>query len=389
MLDFIHESPVKIIFGENNLPAVVDETRRYGKRVLLVLGGESFRKNGYYETLTIALKNAYMEIFEMSGIRTPVLSKVREGIALCREKEIDVILGIGGGTCMDVAKAIAFGVPRKEDVWGYFTGEFQGKGLSHLPVGTIVTFPSSGSELDPDAQITNDETGEPLGLDCISPDFAWLNPSFMMSVDTENLVKGQITAFVQLSLGYLGVERSEVPERVSMALIKSILSNLQKSVEEPLSQEPRANLMLATALTVSGIPTFGKDGEWVIYPLQAVMQSVCHVPYTISLAVLFPYWLEGVYDGQEIFKDYFANVFELVIAGKTDEQILHDGIEKIFELYRSFGYPVNFKECSKHIEEEKLKEMIEMIGPLPSIFTELTTEKVETMMIHSIKGIYA
>ena len=100
MLDFIHQSPVKIIFGESNLFAVVEETRRFGERVLLVLGGESFRKNGHYEKLTTALLNADMEIYEMSGIRTPILSKVREGIALCREKEIDVILGIGGGTCI-------------------------------------------------------------------------------------------------------------------------------------------------------------------------------------------------------------------------------------------------------------------------------------------------
>jgi hypothetical protein len=386
MLDFIHQSPVKIIFGESNLFAVVEETRRFGERVLLVLGGESFRKNGHYEKLTTALLNADMEIYEMSGIRTPILSKVREGIALCREKEIDVILGIGGGTCMDMAKAIAFGVFREEDVWGYFTGEFQGEGLSHLPVGTIVTFPSSGSELDPDAQITNDETGESMGLDCIFPDFAWLNPSFMMSISNENLVKGQITAFVQLSIGYLGLERSEVPERVSVALIKSILSNLRKSVEEPLNQEPRANLMLASALTVSGMPTFGKDGEWAIYPLQAVMQNICQVPYTISLAVLFPYWLDMVYGGQEIFKDYFVNVFDMEIAGKTDEQILHDGIKQILELYRSFGYPVNFKECSNRIDEGRLKEMIEMIGPISSIYTELTTEKIESMMIRSIKG---
>lgn len=294
MLDFIHQSPVKIIFGESNLPAVMEETRRYGKCVLLVLGGESFRKNGYYEVLTTALNNANMEIFEMSGIKTPILSKVREGIALCLEKKIDVILGIGGGTCMDMAKAIAFGVPRKEDIWGYFTGEFHGNGLSHLPVGTIVTFPSSGSELDPDVQITNDETGKPMGLDCIYPDFAWLNPAFMMSIDTENLVKGQITAFVQLSLGYLGVERSEVSERVSLALMKSILDNLRKSIESPLNKESRANLMLASALTVSGVSTYGKDGDWAIYPLQSVMQSVCQVPYTISLAVLFPYWLDMV-----------------------------------------------------------------------------------------------
>lgn len=288
-----------------------------------------------------------------------------------------------------MAKAIAFGVPRKEDVWGYFTGEFQGNGLSHLPVGTIVTYPSSGSELDPDAQITNDVTSEPMGIDCITPDFAWINPSFMMSIDTDNLVKGQLTAFAQLSLGYLGLERSEVSERVSVVLIKTILDNLRKSIEEPQNQEPRANLMLASALTVSGVPTFGKDGDWAIYPLQSVMQKACQVPYTISLAVLFPYWLDMVYGGQEIFKDYFNNIFDMDIARKTNEQILHDGIEEILELYRSFGYPVNFQECSNHIEKDKIKEMIKMLGPMPSIYTELTTEKIETMMLHSIKGIYA
>lgn len=385
-MDFIQQSPVKMIFGENQLGKVIEETKKYGKRVLLVMGGESFRKNGYYDTLASALSEADMEIFELSRIKAPMLSKVREGITFCRKNKIDVILGIGGGTCMDVAKTIAFGVAQEEDIWDYLSGKFDGIGCDHLPVGTIVTFPSSGSDIDGATQITSDETGEQMGLNSIFPNFAWLNPSYMMSIDADHLVRGQITAFVQLSIGYLGLERSDVSENVAIAIMKSILRNLKKSINEPTNKEARANLMLASALTVSGVTTMGKDGDWVMYPMQAVMQNACKVPYTVSLAVLFPYWLKVVYSGQDIFKEYFVKVFGLDINGKNDKEILYEGISKILEMYRSFNYPTTFTEVSNSIDEKTMKEMIDMLGPMPSIYTEFTTEKMKSMMLNSING---
>ena len=387
MIDFIHSFPGKLLFGESLLSDVIKEIRQYGSRVLLIMGGESFRKNGYFDILTNSLSAADIEIFEMSGIRKPMLSKVHEGIALCREKKIDVILGIGGGTCMDVAKTIAFGVMQKEDIRSYLTGEFSGEGLPHLPVGTIPTFPSSGSDLNSSTQITCDKTGQQAGLNCVFPDFAWLNPAFMMSIDEKNLIQGQITSFVQLAMGYTGLERSEISENVSVTMMKAILSNLRKSIDERANQTVRADLMLTNALTVTGITTFGKSGDWVMYPLQSVMQTVCNVPYVISLAVLFPYWIRAVYSGQEVFKDFFVNVFDLDIIGKDDKQILEVGIQKIFEIYRSFNYPVNFKEASDNISIPLLKTEIEKFGPVESVYMKFSTEEIETMMLNSINGI--
>lgn len=387
MRDFIYQSPVKMLFGEDQLNNVVEETKRYGKKVLLVFGGNSFRKNGHHKHLVTALEEADMEIYEMDGVKSPLLSKVREGIDFCKENDIEVILGIGGGTCMDVAKTIAFGVKQSEDILKYLTGEVSGEGLTCLPVGTIVTYPSSGSDLDAATQITDDETGEQMGLDCVYPSFAWLNPEFMMSLDNQSLVRGQITSFVHLSLAYLGLERSQVSEDIAVTMMKSIIKNLHNSIHDSEDKASRANLMLLSSLAINGITSMGKIGDWSMYPMQGIMQSACKVPYTISIGVFFPYWLKNVSGNHDIFKNYFENVFDITCDDKENNTIIEEGINKIFDLYREFEYPTCFSEASTSIDEKFIKSCTEMLASMPSIYTDWTSEKVERMLFEAIQGI--
>ena len=159
MNEFMYYNPVKLFCGEHQLSNVIKEIQQYGHRVLLILGGESFIKNGNYQPLVDALEAAHIEREELRGNRVPSLNVVRKGIALCREKNIDCVLGIGGGCCMDIAKTIAFGVKQSRDIWDYVTYQAEPDTQEHLPVGMIPTFPSSGSDMNGSAQITNDATG--------------------------------------------------------------------------------------------------------------------------------------------------------------------------------------------------------------------------------------
>ena len=387
MKDFVYHNPVKMFCGESQEKAVVDEVARFGDTVLLILGGESFVKNGNYAALTAALDDAGLTRYELAGNRVPSLATVRRGIALCREQGIDCVLGIGGGCCMDIAKTIAFGVGQPGDVWEYLTGARAPESAGHLPVGTIPTFPSSGSDMNGATQITHDETGEQAGLSGIYPDFAWLNPAYIASLPLQSFIEGQLTSFVQVSIAYLGPERSEPAERMALALMDLMRDGLRRLVADPGSYAARTDLMVAAALNVNGLTSLGKTGDWSLYPLEGIVQNYYGVGYKQAITVLFPYWVKRCYSGQQVFKDYFARVFGIECAGKSDERILSEGLRALFGLYREFGFPTSFSEVRRREEDlEALRAAIGTVGDVPSVYTHFTAEKIGEMIREAIVG---
>jgi alcohol dehydrogenase len=388
MKEFIYENQVKLIYGENNIGEVINEIKKYGSKVLLVIGGSSFNKNGYYKAFTESLKKENIDFINFSGHKYPSLQKVREGIEICRKETVDCVLGIGGGTCMDVAKTIAFGVKQEHDIWEYLIGAYPTDGSKHLPVGTIVTYPSSGSEMDGATQITDDETRIQVGLSGVYPDFSWINPEYIMSLDNNELAYGQITSFVQISISYLGLERSTISEALAATLMKEILSNLEKAMNNTKDRESRGSMMITSALNVSGIINLGKDGDWSIYPLEGIIQNYYDVNYTRAITIIFPYWLKHIYGGQKIFKSYFKNVLNLDVENKSDEEVLQDGLNKIFEVYRKFNIATKFSGIKEvAMNENELREIIESIGEVPSQYGLFTYKKIKDLIIDSIYGI--
>ncbi len=442
MNDFIYHNPVKMFFGETHTEAVISQIKQYGSKVLPILGGESFVRNGNYARLTRAMDQAGVERHELSGNRAPLLSTVRDGIELCRSQHIDCVLGIGGGCCMDIAKTIAFGAKQPADIWDYLTGQVQPETGDHLPVGTIPTFPSSGSDMNGSTQITHDETGEQAGLSGVFPNFAWLNPSYVASLPLSSFIEGQLTAFVQVSIAYLGLERSHVAERMALSLMDLLREGLRRLMAEPASPRARADLMLASALNVNGLTSLGKSGDWSLYPLQTIAQRACGVGYKHAITVLFPYWLKQCFSGQQVFKDYFEQAFGIDPTGKGDEQVLEEGLRALFDLYREFGFPTSFSQVAKQGERtdapqtampdggtvqaagpldadalrtegqaaaldadipravtpeadaqqmagpgaDELRAAVLSIGDVPSMYTTFTAEKTVTMLREAIDG---
>lgn len=384
MIEFEFKNPVTLFFGENQMDKVILEVKKYGKNVLLILGGGSFKNNGYYTPLIMKMKQAGLTIYELENNRFPSLNVARQGIKLCSEKDIDIVIGIGGGVCMDLAKTIAFGAAHPYDIWEYLTGQHEYDN-THLPVGTIVTYPSSGSEMDGATQITHDVTKEQAGLSGVFPNFAWLNTEYAMSIPTAELAYAQITSFVQVSIGFLSLERSTVSEAVSIAVMKEILSNLTSAMKNPLDKNARANMLLSSALNVSGILSFGKMGDWSMYPLQGIMQDYYDVNYTRAITIMFPYWLEKIYAGQEIFRKYFEDVLEIDVQNIPETELLKTAKEALLALYKKFGIVTSFHELKEEKKSrEGLYQSIENMGEIPSQYGNFTTEKIIQMCKNSI-----
>ena len=387
-MEFTYYNPVKLFHGATKIGEVAEEVKSFGDKVLLITGGESFHKNGYFDKLKTELEEKNVQIYEISGNRKPLLSTVRKGMELVKAENISSILGIGGGVCMDLAKTIAFGVKQTTDIWDILSYAKSLDTMEHLPVGTIVTFPSSGSDMNGSTQITNDETGENVGLAEVYPNFSWQNPEYMLSIENEALISAQMTAYVQLALGYIGLGKSDIAENTSLALMNTLLDNLDKAIADSNDVDARSTLMTISALTVNGLTTLGKAGEWVLYPLNTIVMDYCNVAYKPCITVIFPYWIKMIYDGQEEINSYFNKAFDVVIEGREKKDILKDGLKAIFKLYRKYNLPINYSEIHEVKENsEALQESLEMLAGMQSIYTELTTEKVMQMINEAIHGI--
>lgn len=387
-MEFTYYNPVKLFHGATKIGEVAEEVKSFGDKVLLITGGESFHKNGYFDKLKTELEEKNVQIYEISGNRKPLLSTVRKGMELVKAENISSILGIGGGVCMDLAKTIAFGVKQTTDIWDILSYAKSPDTMEHLPVGTIVTFPSSGSDMNGSTQITNDETEENAGLAEVYPNFSWQNPEYMLSIENEALISAQMTAYVQLALGYIGLGKSDIAENTSLALMNTLLDNLDKAIADSNDVDARSTLMTISALTVNGLTTLGKAGDWVLYPLNTIVMDYCNVAYKPCITVIFPYWIKMIYDGQEEINSYFNKAFDVVIEGREKKDILKDGLKAIFKLYRKYNLPINYSEIHEVKENsEALQESLEMLAGMQSIYTELTTEKVMQMINEAIHGI--
>lgn len=387
-MEFTYYNPVKLFHGATKIGEVAEEVKSFGDKVLLITGGESFHKNGYFDKLKTELEEKNVQIYEISGNRKPLLSTVRKGMELVKAENISSILGIGGGVCMDLAKTIAFGVKQTTDIWDILSYAKSLDTMEHLPVGTIVTFPSSGSDMNGSTQITNDETGENVGLAEVYPNFSWQNPEYMLSIENEALISAQMTAYVQLALGYIGLGKSDIAENTSLALMNTLLDNLDKAIADSNDVDARSTLMTISALTVNGLTTLGKAGDWVLYPLNTIVMDYCNVAYKPCITVILPYWIKMIYDGQEEINSYFNKAFDVVIEGREKKDILKDGLKAIFKLYRKYNLPINYSEIHEVKENsEALQESLEMLAGMQSIYTELTTEKVMQMINEAIHGI--
>lgn len=210
MKDFVYNGGARIIYGADQMQTVTQEIAKLGQRLLIVPTG-SFVASGHYEAPETCLKAAGLTVFCLPAGKKSLLRKANEGIRLCTQEQIKVMLGIGCGVSMDLAKAIAFGALHADTpLEKYLTYELSTEGLAQLPVVTIPTNPMSGSETNADIQLTLDGSGLQVGCPVGNAVFTWLNPDYAMFLPRRILAYGQMTAFVQLSINYLNLSRDIV-----------------------------------------------------------------------------------------------------------------------------------------------------------------------------------
>jgi alcohol dehydrogenase len=379
MQDFIFHNSTKLIFGKDTEQSVGQEALSYGKRLLLHYGGGSIKISGLYERVVQSLLEQGIEIFELAGVKpNPRVSLVREGIELCKEKKIDLILAVGGGSVIDSAKAIAAGAKYDGDVWDFYDGKAEI--TESLPIGLVLTIPAAGSESSSGSVITNEDgwykraTGHPS----LRPRFAILNPVLTYTLPAYQTACGITDMMAHILERYFTNEKNvELTDRLCEATLKTITHNASVVMEDPINYAARAEIMWSGTIAHNDLLGTGRIGDWGSHDIEHEISGIYDIAHGAGLAIIFPAWMKHVYKHDvNRFVQYANRVWNVEIDLNNLEKTALVGIKKTEEFFRSIGMPTTLKEVNIDAEhfEQMAKKGTER-GPLGN-FVKLYEEDV-------------
>lgn len=387
MKNFEYWNPTRIFFGRGETDRVGQECRRYGERVLLVYGGGSIKKNGLYDRVVRRLQEAGCTVFELSGVQpNPLISKVREGIGICQRERIDIVLAVGGGSVIDTAKIVASGVCYGGDPWDFFTG--RGTILRKIPLGVVLTIAATGSEMNRNAVITNEETKEKLVVKnpVLFPDFSILDPENTFTVPKDQTVYGIVDMMAHVFEQYFHpTPETPLQDRLAEAIMKTVIEYTPRVLENPAEYDARATIMWCGTIALNHLIEAGTAGEWATHRIELELSGVYDIPHGAGLAILFPQWMEYVLPLiPHKFAQFAERVWEIPREGRDDMGLGRAGIERTREWFREIGAPTTLREVG--IGEERLEEMAERVarrGPIGTVKV-LTKEDILTIYRRSL-----
>lgn len=358
MINFVFQNTTKIIFGKETESLVGAEMSKIGKKVLLHYGGGSIKKSGLYDRVIKSLKEAHIEIVELEGVKpNPRLSLVQEGIKICKGEGIDSILAVGGGSVIDSAKAIAAGVMYDGDVWDFYTGK--GEITQALPVAVILTIPAAGSESSGSSVITNEDGWykKGAGSDALRPQFSILNPVLTYTLPNYQTACGAVDMFAHILERYFtNVQNVELIDRMSEAVMKTIIENAPKALEDPTDYDSRAEIMWAGTLAHNDLLSTGRIGDWASHDIEHEISGIYDIAHGAGLAIVFPAWMKYVYKHDiPRFAQYANRVWNVDINPFNMEEAAVEGIKRTKRFFKSIGMPVSLQDAN--IPLDRIPEM--------------------------------
>lgn len=361
MYPFEYCNPTKIVFGENTVQSVGSHIVSTGmKNILLVYGRASIKKNGVYDTVAASLQQAGIEWTEWSGVSpNPLRSHAQAGIELAREKGVDGILAVGGGSVIDEAKAIALGVPAECDFWDYYVNRTSTVADKALPLATILTLPATGTEMNGGTVITDDESREKLAVinPVLNPKFSILDPKTTVSVPPDYVAYSASDAISHTIESYLTRPDGFMPVQDGYAegVVKAIMASTERILEDPFDLEARAAMMWAATLAWNFLGSSGV-GPWTTpaHTLEHPMSGLFDVAHGAGLAVTGPAWMTWESRRRTSRIASFARNI-MGVAEEDDAAACKKGIEKFRAWLSKIGNPVSLRECN--IQKEQIPEL--------------------------------
>lgn len=362
MQNFEYYTPTRIIFGKETEQKVGDLIKaQQCKKVLIHFGGQSAKKSGLLDRIKASLDNASIAYVELGGVvPNPMLSLVYQGIELCKKENVDFILAVGGGSVIDSAKAIAYGVAEPEkDVWELYDRKRQATAC--LPVATVLTIAAAGSEMSESSVITKDDGMIKRGYsnNLSRPKFSILNPELTMTLPAYQTASGNVDILMHTMERYFTPNSTmQITDSIAEGLLKTVMKNSQILAKDPQNYEARAEIMWSGSLAHNGLTGCGGGaGDWATHMLEHELSGLYGVTHGAGLAAIWGHWARYVYKNiLPRFERFAINVMGVEPQASAEQTALK-GIEAMENFFRSINMPTNLKELGVNATAEDIAEM--------------------------------
>ena len=345
MQKFVYEYATKVYFGEGAAKEhLAEAVSGYGANVMLAYGGGSVKKNGIYDEVKTILEDAGKKVVDFNGIMSnPTYAKVQEGAKLAKEKEIDFIVAVGGGSVIDCCKIVAAQAKTDKDLWEIEMTDHQFP-ADVLPMGAIVTASGTGAEMNGGAVITNEEKVIKAGMAAAAPRFAILDPAYTASVPKMQVISGAFDTLSHAMETYFGnSDQDNVSDDVALAIMKNTVVNMKRLMGNVDDMQARGNLMWDSAMAENGILKVGRVTDFQAHQIEHQLGAYTDCNHGQGLAVIHPaYYRHVVRDEEEKFARFAKEVF--------DADTAEAGVEALSDFIRACGLPTKMGELKSKVE---------------------------------------
>lgn len=387
MQSFDYMTPTRLIFGRESIVKLPEVMHPLGRRVLMTYGSGSIKRIGLYDRVKDLLKD--FEIFELSDIQpNPKYDpSVLEGVRICKESKIDVILAVGGGSVLDCSKAIAAGAKYEGDPWDLIS--YKVKAQAALPIVDILTLAATGSEYDYFGVISRTETNDKIGYGdpLLYPVCSILDPVYTFSVSKKQTAAGCADAMNHTIEQYFVADSTLLNDGFCESMLKSLMVNTRKCLENPEDYTARAEMMLCCTYGCNGILSLGNsESGWPCHGIEHALSAYYDITHGEGLAIITPRWMRHILSEKTIdrFVKYGINVFG-IDSTLPKEEIADKAIEATYAFFESIGIPMHLREVG--IDDSRIDEMAHHIAVnegLDKAYAPLTEQDIKEILIASL-----
>ena len=387
MQNFDYQTPTRLIFGKGVVEKLPEVLAPLGKKVLLTYGGGSIKKIGLYQKVLELLKG--FEIVELSGIQpNPKYDpSVLEGVRLCKEHGIEVILSVGGGSVLDCSKAIAAGACYDGDPWDLIS--YKVKAQAALPIVDIITLAATGSEYDCGGVISRTETNDKIGYmdEHLFPAASFLDPTYTFTVSRKQTAAGIADAMNHTIEQYFTEDSTLLNDGFCESMLRSLMVNGRKCLENPEDYTARAEMMFCCTLGCNGILSMGSSySGWPCHGIEHALSAYYDITHGEGLAIITPPWMRHILSERtlERFVKYGVNVFG-IDASLDKWEIANKAIDATYDFFKSIGIPMSLREVG--IDDSRLDEMAHHIAVgegLENAYVPLDEKDIKEILVASL-----
>lgn len=387
MQNFDYMTPTRLIFGRDAIAKLPEVMTKFGKKILLTYGGGSIQKIGLYQKVLEMLKG--YDIVELPGIQpNPKYDpSVLDGVRLCKEHNVDVILSVGGGSVLDCSKAIAAGAKYDGDPWDLIS--YKVKAKAALPIVDILTLAATGSEYDCGGVISRTETNDKIGYidPLLFPVVSILDPVYTFTVSKKQTAAGIADAMNHTIEQYFVEDSTLLNDGFCESMLRSLMTNGRKCLENPEDYTARAEMMLACTYGCNGILALGNSySGWPCHGIEHALSAYYDITHGEGLAIITPRWMRHILCERTMdrFVKYGINVFG-IDPTLPKQEIAGKAIDATYEFFESINIPMHLREVG--IDESRIDEMAHHIAVnegLDKAYAPLTEQDIKEILLESL-----